>query len=116
VSSPEVFSLQCSLGVEFFNPKVASEMAQLMISNQQKYGPSLQTEEETVVLKTVPFHRDQLFEERARNTHWVYQDGDNIYDRLEGLETEFADWHAKFNLYMVCIIMFTCSMAGVNPR
>lgn len=32
----------------------------------------------------------------------IYQDGDNAYDRLEGLETEFADWHAKLNLYMVC--------------
>lgn len=101
MSLPEVFSFQCSLGVEFLNPNVVSKMAQFMISNQQKYVPSLQTEEETVVLKTVPFHRDQLFEERARNTQWVYQDGDNIYDRLEGLETEFADWHAKFNLYMV---------------
>ena len=49
---------------------------------------------------SLPF---QLFEERVRNTQWVYQDGDNAHDRLEGLETEFADWHAKFNLYMVCI-------------
>ena len=72
-------------------------MAQLMISNQQK------TDNETIILKSVPFHGDQLFEERARNTQWVYQDGDNAYDRLEGLETEFADWHAKLNLYMVWI-------------
>ena len=35
------------------------------------------------------------------NTQWVYQDGDNAYDRLEGLETEFADWYAKLNLYML---------------
>ena len=55
----------------------------------------------------VPFHGDQLFEERARNTQWVYQDGDNAYDRLEGLETEFADWHAKLNLYMVYRLLFT---------
>ena len=95
--------MQCCLGVQFFNPNVASEMAQLMISNQEKYVPSLQTKEERVVLKTVPFHGDQLFEERARNTQWVFQDGDNSYDRLEGLETEFADWHAKFNMFMVCI-------------
>lgn len=78
-------------------------MAQLIISNQEKYVPSFKTNQETVVLKTVPFHGDQLFEERARNIQWVYQDGDNAYDRLEGLETEFANWHAKFNLYMVCI-------------
>ena len=102
---PEVFSFQCSLGVEFLNPNVVSKMAQFMISNQQKYVPSLQTEEETVVLKTVLFHGDQLFKERARNTHWVYHDDDNIYDRLEGLETEFADWHAKFKLNMVAICL-----------
>ena len=51
----------------------------------------------------MPFHGDQLFEERARNAQWVYQDDDDDYDRLESLETEFADWHAKFNLFMVCI-------------
>ena len=40
---------------------------------------------------------------KGHKTQWVYEDDDNEYDRLEGLETEFADWHAKFNLYMVCI-------------
>ena len=87
--------------MEFYNPNIASEMTQLLISNQDKYVPTLKTDNETVILKSVPFHGDQLFEERARNTQWVYQDGDNAYDRLEGLETEFADWHAKLNLYMV---------------
>lgn len=94
--------------MEFYNPNIASEMAQLLISNQDKYVPTLKTDNETVILKSVPFHGDQLFEERARNTQWVYQDGDNAYDRLEGLETEFADWHAKLNLYiMVYRLLFT---------
>ena len=62
-------------------------MAQLMLSNQQKYVPTLKTKEETVILKPIPFHGDQLFEERARNIQWVYQDGDNEFDRLEGLNT-----------------------------
>ena len=101
--SSDFFQLQCSLGVQFFNPSVASEMAQLLMTNHKKYVPSFKTTHGKAVLKSVPFHGDQLFEERARNTQWVYQDGDNEYDRLEGLETEFADWHAKFNLYMVCI-------------
>lgn len=81
-------------------------MAQLLISNQEKYVPTLKKDNVRVILKSVPFHGDQLFEERARNTQWVYQDGDTAYDRLEGLETEFADWHAKLNLYMVCTILF----------
>lgn len=93
--------------MQFYNPNVASEMAQLMFSNQENYVPTLKTGEKTIVLKSVPFHGDQLFEERARNTQWVYQDGDNAYDRLEGLETEFADWHAKLNLYMVVFAFLT---------
>ena len=31
----------------------------------------------------------------------TFQDGDNEFDRLEGLHPEFADWHAKVNLYEV---------------
>lgn len=88
---------------------MAGDMTQLMMYNQEKYVPVFKTtgeKPETVVLKAVPFHGDQLFEERARNTQWVNQDGDTSYDRLEGLETEFADWHAKLNLYMVCIRIF----------
>ena len=92
--------------MEFFNPNIGSEMSQLMISNQKKYVPTLKTDAENIILKSIPFHGDQLFEERARNIQWAYQDGDKAYDRLEGLETEFADWHAKLNLYMVCFNFF----------
>ena len=72
-------------------------MAQLLMKTQEKYVPMNSDK----VAKIVPFHGDQLFEERARNIQWTFQDGDNSQDRLEGLETEFADWHAKLNLYMV---------------
>lgn len=95
--------------MQFLNPNIGSEMAQLMISNQEKYVPTLKTGTETFILKSVPFHGDQLFEQRARNIQWTYEDGDNAYDRLEGLQTEFADWHAKLNLYMVC-----CNLIKVN--
>ena len=53
------------------------------------------------ILHNVPFHGDQLFEECARNVIWTYQDGVNEYDRLDGLQPEVADWHAKLNLYEV---------------
>ena len=43
---------------------------------------------------------DQLTEKRARNVQWVFQDGDDMFDRLEGLTTH-ADCHAKVNLYKV---------------
>lgn len=97
------FTTQCSLGIEFLNPNVAGDMAQLLISNQKKYVPIYSLDGiDSIVLENIPFHGDQLFEERARNTQYTYQDGDTPYDRLEGVETEFADWHAKYNLYMVC--------------
>ena len=77
-------------------------MANLMIANQSNYTPcSLLPNEEKNILQKVPFHGDQLFEERAWNTIWTYQDGINEFDRLEGLQPEVADWHAKLNLYEV---------------
>ncbi|CAB3997520.1 hypothetical protein AC249_AIPGENE16794 [Paramuricea clavata] len=92
-------SATCCLGLQFHNPNVASEMAQFLISNHEKYVPCYG--ETNGVILTVPLHGDQLFEERARNTQWTYQDGNNLSDKLQGLRTEFADWHAKLNLYMV---------------
>ena len=77
-------------------------MANLMIANQSNYTPcSPLPNEEKNILRKVSFHGDQLFEERARNTIWTYQDGINEFDRLEGLQPEVADWHAKLNLYEV---------------
>ena len=56
-------------------------------------------------VKIVCYCGDQLFEERGRNVQWAFGDGANQYDRLEGLRTEFADWHAKFTLYKVLYII-----------
>ena len=53
------------------------------------------------VLAAVPLHGDQLLEERARNVQRTLRDGESQYDRLEGLTTERADWHAKVILYRV---------------
>ena len=72
----------------FLQPKHSREMAQLLMKNQQ-------TKE---VITPIPFHGDQLIEERARNVIGTFQDGDNEFDRLH---SECADWHAKVNLYEV---------------
>lgn len=96
--------------MEFLAPNKAGDMAQLLIKNQDNYVPVVKVtdEEPPYVAATVSLHGDQLFEERARNTQWTYQLGGSKFDRLEGIETEFADWHAKYNLYMVCLrIKFT---------
>lgn len=43
------------------------------------------------------------FLRRAHNSQWIFQDGVNKFDRLEGILPEAADWHAKVNLYKVHI-------------
>ena len=85
--------------MEFFNANVAGEMAQLIQSNQSKYVPL--SADGSNVAATIGFHGDQLLEERGRNVKWTFQDGETGVERLEGLEPEFADWHAKFTLYKV---------------
>ncbi len=87
--------------MEFKNPNIAGEMSQMMISNQEQYVPNHVVNGKKEVLCSVGFHGDQLFEERARNVKWSFRIGDNKHDCIEGLETEFADWHAKVTLYKV---------------
>ena len=87
----------------FLNPNVAGDMAQLLMKNQENYVPVLKVNDDvSCLLAIIPMYGDQLFEERARNTQWTYQLGESALDRLDSIETEFADWHAKYNLYMVC--------------
>ena len=61
------------------------------------------------VLDTIFFDGDHQREERARNIQWVFKDGENLFDRLEGLEPLHADWHAKVNLYNVRICIYIYS-------
>ena len=87
--------------MQFLNPNVSGEMAQLLQHNQEKYVPCLTKGTVKTILEKVPLHGDQLFEERARNVIWTYRDGLNDYEQLQGIDTEFADWHAKYTLYKV---------------
>ena len=57
------------------------------------------------ILAQIPHQGDQLFEERARNVIWTYGDSIDGYVRLKGINIEFADWHAKFTLYVVINIL-----------
>lgn len=77
-------------------------MAQLIMNNQEKYVPSQIVNDSHQILMEVPMHGDQLFQERCRTVQLTFQDGTSKYDRLEGITTEAADWHAKVNLYDVC--------------
>ena len=87
--------------MEFLNPNVTGDMAQLLQHNQEKFVPTLIKGEQKTLLTSIPIHGDQLFEERARNVKWTFRDGLNPYERLEGIGTEFADWHAKYTPYKV---------------
>lgn len=89
--------LKCSLGLELINANVSGKMAQLMISNQQKHVPCLESD----VISPAPFHGGQLFEERSRNVKWTFRVVDSRFDRLDGITPELADWHAKVSLYKV---------------
>lgn len=53
--------------MEFFNPDLAGEMALLLMNNQKNYVPWSGEGEMKKVITPIPFHGDQLFEERARN-------------------------------------------------
>ena len=90
-------------------------MAQLMLQNQQSYVPCLKLKpDEIEILMEIPFHGDQLFEERARNAQWTFRDGTTKYDKLEGLTTEAADWHAKVNLYSVSTLPNNLPIENLN--
>ena len=86
--------------MQFLNPNVSGEMAQLLQHNQENYVTCL-NKGTTKTIEQVSLHGDQLFEERAQNVIWTYRDGVNDYERLQGIDTEFADWHAKYALCKV---------------
>lgn len=87
--------------MEFLNTNISGEMVQYLMSVQSKYVPQLKKDGGNVILERVYLDGDQLTEKRARNVQWVFQDGDDMFDRLEGLDPTYADWHAKVNLYKV---------------
>jgi len=95
------FLHKCFLAMQFLNPNAAGDMAQLLQKNQENYVPCLTNGTKKTIVTQIPLHGDQLFEERARNVIWTFRDGIDGCERLEGIETEFADWHAKYTLYKV---------------
>ena len=65
-------------------------------------GTDRLTGEETVeVLEKVFFGGDQLTEERATNVRDARSDGDNEFERLQGVIPKVEDWHASRILYQV---------------
>lgn len=82
-------------------------MAQLLIQNQQHYVPMAERHGfcDSEILEPIFFDGDALTEERARNTQWMFIDGDSKINRLEGLDPVHTDWQTKVKLYeIICII------------
>ena len=82
------------------------EMLDILQYLHDKYVPvsrntSVTGEETVKVLEKLFFGGDQLTEERARNSTDARSDGDNKYERLEGLIPKVEDWHAIRILYQV---------------
>ena len=97
---------QVPLGLLFKNENKNEEMLDILQYLHDKYVPvsrnTSATGEETVkVLEKLFFGGDQLTEERARNSTDARSDGDNEYERLEGLIPKVEDWHAIRILYQV---------------
>jgi hypothetical protein len=91
--------------MEFYNPNIAGEMAQLLIKNQNKYVPSCGNGESKKLTHTF-FSTETNY--LKRNVIWTFQDGDNEFDSIKGLNPEFPDWHGKVNLYKVCFFNYFC--------
>ena len=93
--------------LEFLNCNKAAEMTQILENAQRLYVPTGEVDGEQNVLEKVVFDGDQLTEERARNAQWANAVADTQFDRLEGLEPTFGEWHLKRNLFQVIILLVT---------
>lgn len=79
-------------------------MAQILENAQRLYVPVVEVNGEQQIIEKVIFDGDQLTEERSRNAQWANAMADTQFDRLEGLEPTFGDWHLKKNLYHVIML------------
>ena len=79
-------------------------MAQILENAQRLYVPVVEVNGEQQIIEKVIFDGGQLTEERSTNARWANAMADTQFDRLEGLEPTFGDWHLKKNLYHVIML------------
>ncbi len=102
ISVISAYYLQCLLGLQFLNPNKSGEMADLLKNFQEKYVPRVDQD----ILHPTIMVGDQLTEERSRNVQWTYHLGDTAFERLEGIEPTFSEFHLKMCLYEVVTTTF----------
>lgn len=83
--------------MQFLNSNKSGEMADIVKDFQEKYV----AKDGQDILHPTIMHGDQLTEERARNVQWTYHFGDTSFERLEGIEPTFSEFHLKMGLYEV---------------
>ena len=98
---------QNPLGLIFKNENKNEEMIDILQELHDKYVPiHIYTEDNTEhkeILKKVFFGGGSVTEERSRNAIYARSDGDDSYEKLEGLIPKVEDWHCIRILYQVCI-------------
>lgn len=82
-----------------------------MLKNQQHYVPLTEGgSNQAKILEPIFLDGDARTEERARNAHWMFKDGDSRIDHLEGLDPIHTDWHTNYKLYEVILPdLYGCS-------
>ena len=85
--------------MKFPNSNKSGEMGDIVKDFQEKYV----AKDGQVILHPTIMNGDQLTEERARNVlnQWTYHFGDTSFERLEGIEPTFSEFHLKMCLYEV---------------
>ena len=83
------------------------EMIDILQELHDKYVPMhIYTDDDTEhkeILEKIFFGGDQLTEEQSRNAIYARSDGDDSYEKLEGLIPKVEDWHCIRILYQVRI-------------
>ena len=77
--------------------------------------PTVEVQDQGTYVERIFFDGDALTEERARNVHWTFKNGDNMLNCLEGLEPLHTDWHAKLKLYDVSASYILSILIYVYP-
>ena len=101
----DVFYFQNFLGLLYKNENKNEEMIDILQELHDKYVPIHSYKKDDVeikeILEKVYFGGDQLTEERSRNAAIARSDGDDPYERLEGVVPKVEDWHCIRILYQV---------------
>ena len=98
--------IQVPLGLLLKNENKNEDMLDILQELHDQYVPASKNrkdgEEVVKLLEQIFFGGDQLTDERGRHAAAARSDGDDPFERLEGLLMKIEDWHGVRILYQVC--------------